>query len=440
MGRRTRKREPAYTVGTWKLRWHGKEAVAERGKGSDRERIKLGVKSPSRKVQPNLEQQAREALDIFAEARKSAETHIEAPKIGTLWTQWLSDRAADGFSNGLYNAQWVSLEPVFSHRDPLVLTLQECRDYAKDRFALGRKQWTVHNELRSIRALMKWSFENNKLPRRPKVWVPKAGENRDRVLSNEEAEALVAAALAGDPHIGLFVRIAFATAARHMAILDLIWPRVDFITNTIELDEDLPPDPMNKSWRKGRAKVPMGAHLRATLLKAREGRRCNHVVEHGGHRLVTVRSGFANAVKRAGLGWIEPHPKDPTRQVWTTDVTPHVIRHTVLTWLDKAGIPSRRRADLAGHKDVRTTDLVYTHADPELLREAVELLDERLLAKPEIVSEPEQDGSRTNSFSGDPTIIEHIEPDQNGALLSSNDKRATQKPAKDTGGKDATTP
>lgn len=308
---------------------------------------------------------------------------------------WLADREADGFSNALYKAQWVSLRPCFANRDPLLLTQDDCRAYAKGRFELGRAQWTVHNELRSIRALMKWSHESNHIPRRPKVWVPKAGKSRERVLTYPEAQALTAAASHGDPHIYLFTRIAFATAARHMAILDLAWDRVDFKVNTIEFDEDLPPDPMSKAWRKGRAKVPMGKALRAALLVAKEGRRCDHVIEHGGERLVTVRSGFANAVKRAGLGRYvaAPTQKDPARQIWKTDVTPHVIRHTVLTWLDEAGFESKRRAQLAGHGDERTTDLVYTHADPTVLQEAVELLDERLLAKPQITQDPAREAN-----------------------------------------------
>jgi integrase len=248
-----------------------------------------------------------------------------------------------------------------------------------------------------MRAMMKWAAENNHLPRRPKVWVPRAGENRDRVLTPEEAQTLVASALAGDPHISLFVRIAFATAARHMAILDLEWARVDFDANTIEFDLDLPPDPMSKAWRKGRAKVYMGAALRAALELAKKGRRCDHVIEHGGKRLVTVRAGFFNAVKRAGLAWQEPDPKNPQRMLWTTDCTPHTIRHTVLTWLEEGKVDPRRAQQLAGHKDLDTTQSIYQHPDAAMLKEAVELLEERLLAPPEITSDPARDGTCTSS-------------------------------------------
>lgn len=388
---RRRRREPRYRNGDCSLGWRAKDAVAEYNDAETgkRQRVRLGV---SRR---EGEKKAREALDAFVETRKAVVRHNDAPKVGELWTDWLADRAADGFSNRNQKIYWVFLGPHFAHRDPLLLTLEDCREYARARFDKGVSQWGVHNELRVMRALMKWAFDNNRLPRRPRVWVPRPGEHRNRVLTYTEASALVAAALSGDPHIGLFVRIAFATAARHGAILDLTWDRVDFAANTIEFEEGQPRDPMSKAWRKGRAKVFMGEALKAALLEAKKGRRCDHVIEHGGHRLVTVKNGFFNAVQRAGLAWQAPHPKDPERQIWKTDVTPHVIRHTVLTWLDQGGIETKRAAQLAGHKDERTTRLVYTHTDPTVLREAVELLDERLLAKPVVTPEPSEgeDGS-----------------------------------------------
>lgn len=384
-----RKRPPKYRSGDCTLGWRGKDAVAEFRDEvtSKRQRVRIGrYKRDSQK--------AKDALDAFAERRKAVKKHEETPTVGQLWDMWLADRAEDGFRNDIYAAQWVSLKPVFANRNPVLLTEQDCRNYAKDRFALGRAQWTVYNELVRIRALTKWAFERDKIPKRPKIWVPRPGKHRDRVLTYEEAKALVAGARQGDPHIHLFVRIAFATAARHMAILDLTWERVDFEANKITFEEDLPPDPMSKTWRKGRATVPMGKALRAALEIAYRGRRTNYVIEHGGRRLVTVRTGFLAAVKRAGLGKYVPHPKKPDKMVFETDVTPHVIRHTVLTWLDQEGIATPRRSQLAGHKDEHTTKLVYTHTSPEVLNEAVELLDERLHAPPAITAEEAVDGAR----------------------------------------------
>lgn len=298
--------------------------------------------------------------------------------VGRLWELWLEDRADDGFDNAIYRAQWVALKPAFANRMPHLLTTKDYRDYARARFAAGRSQWTVHNDLRRIRACLKWAFEQGHVAKLPKVWVPQAGKHRERVLTADEARALVLGARQGDPHMFLFVVLAFATGARHAAILDLMWDRVDFIKGLIVFDENLPPDPMSKSWRKGRATVLMSRVARAALERAYAGRLTDFVIEHGGRRLVTVKTGFRNAVERAGLGaWEEKAGK----RRFVTDVTPHTIRHTVLTWLDEGKIEAKRAAQLAGHRDERTTKLVYTHASPEVLRDAIDLIDGVLEAK-----------------------------------------------------------
>jgi len=138
---------------------------------------------------------------------------------------------------------------------------------------------------------------------------------------------------------------------------------VDFIAGEVQYDTSEPVDPMSKRWRKGRATVPMGRRLRAALTLAYEARQTDHVIEHGGRRLKTVKEGFAAAVRRAELA--------PT-------VTPHTIRHTVSTWLKERGVGLEFRAQLLGHADSRTTDTVYSHASASYLAGAVDHLDEAL--------------------------------------------------------------
>jgi integrase len=332
--------------------------------------------------------EARKALDKFAEQHTAALAHAKAYTVGELWKIWLAEREKDGFCNYIYGCQWASMEPVFGHRRPDSLTPDDFRQYAKARFGLGRSAWTVHNELVRLRTCLKWALENRKITLLVKVWVPSQGGHRERVLTLEEARALVAASKESDPHIHIFIVIAFGTAARHTAILDLEWDRVDWIKGLIEFDEGGELDPMSKSWKKGRATVPMNRAVRAALQVAYAGRQSDYVIEHGGRRLTTVRDGFRNAVERAAkvcptLGrWEERKGKDGNvERVFVTDVTPHIIRHTVLTWLDQA-VPDARRAKLAGHADEDITKKVYTHATPEVLQEAVDRLNDALQGEP----------------------------------------------------------
>lgn len=348
------KPEPKYRNGDFTLGNREGAAVADyRDENDKRRRARLGVPYSARDA-------AEAALNIFAEAQRAVRKQQASYTVGQLWEMWLDERAADKLSNEIYRANWVSLAPAFASRAPDLLTAQDFRAYASARFELRRSSWTVHTELVRLRACLKWAADTHLIAKRPKVWVPAPGKHRERVLSIGEARALVAGAMKGDPHVYLFVVIAFATGARHKAILDLEWNRIDWIQGTIQLDENLRPDPMSKSWRKGRATVPMNDTVRNALELAFEGHQTNHVIEHGGRRLKSVKTGFAAAVERAGLN----------------GVTPHTIRHTVATMLREQGVSLDKIAKLLGHQDQRTTDLIYSHPSPAaFLAETVQLLD-----------------------------------------------------------------
>jgi integrase len=338
------------------------------------------------------EREAIAALDRFAEARRAIKVQQASYSIGDLWALWMDDRQKDGLSNAVYAANWVALKAAFANRAPHLLTTDDCREYAKARFALGRAPATVNTELMRLRHCLKWAHDNNLIAKACKVWVPPAGKSRDRVLTPDEAFKLIQAAAEGDPHIGLFVALVFSTGGRHTAILDLTWDRVDFTAGTIELDENIPPDPMNKSWRKGRAKVWMSNLARKALVRAYAGRqKSGYVIEHGGRRLKTVREGFRNAVERAGLGTYVLDSDG--ERAFQTDITPHTIRHTAATWT-YGKVETALTAQMLGHRDERTTRMVYQHPDASKTRPAVEVIDAAFAALPELADSRPVQGSK----------------------------------------------
>lgn len=404
-----RKRKPeGYRNGDFTLGVRDGDAVADyRDENDKRRRARLGVPFAT---SGEAFDAAKAALDKFAEAQRAVRKQQAEHTVGDLWRMWMKERAADKLNNAIYGFNWRALEPFFGSRSPALLVTQDYRDYAQARFDAGRKPWTVHTELVRLRGCFKWAFAERHIPVLPKVWVPRAGKSRERVLSIEEARRLVETArLHSDPHIYLFVVIAFATGARHTAILDLTWDRIDFgcypddgdigqpRMGMIEFDEDLPPDPMSKAWRKGRATVPMNRAVRAALKEAYPGRRTKHVVEHGGKRLKDIGDGFKAAVERAGLGHMAPHPTKPDEQIFVTDVTPHTIRHTVATWLEAKAIDDKRRAQLLGHAGPAVTNKVYTHSSHELLHEAVTLLDAEFAPLPKIDHQEVEKGGEDGS-------------------------------------------
>ena len=69
--------------------------------------------------------------------------------------------------------------------------------------------------------------------------------------------------------------------------------------------------------------------------------------------------------------------------VFKTDVTSHVIRHSVATWTRTQGEDFHKIAKMLGHGDSKTSELTYTHADNSTyLRGAVDVIDAEFAALP----------------------------------------------------------
>lgn len=192
----------------------------------------------------------------------------------------------------------------------------------------------------------------------PYVWVPTKPAARERVLTDDEVDRLLAGCTM--PHVRLFVTLALCTGARSSALLELTWDRVDLETGTIDLRRPEPVNPLTKKVRKGRAIVPMNATARAVLSQAKAEALSDHVIEWNGGPIKKIRKGFEEACRRAGLD----------------SVTPHDLRRTAATWADEAGIDPQRIARLLGHANIASGE-AYRHPRPEALRQAAEVLDLR---------------------------------------------------------------
>jgi len=105
--------------------------------------------------------------------------------------------------------------------------------------------------------------------------------------------------------------------------------------------------------------VPINDRLLAALEEGYKVRSSEWVIEHNSKNVVSVKKGFASAVKRAGL----------------KNISPHSLRHTAATWMALAAIPMPQIANYLGHKDSRTTERVYAHHHPDFLKSAAKALE-----------------------------------------------------------------
>ncbi|MBF0251664.1 MAG: site-specific integrase [Alphaproteobacteria bacterium] len=243
---------------------------------------------------------------------------------------------------------WKRLKPHFGHLRPDQINRMTCRAYTEDRRRAGVSDGTIIKELTTLRAALRWHDKNTPA----QFEMPSAPAPRERYLTKEEFIALRDAC--SRPHVKLFVILALSTAGRASAILELTWDRVDFERGLIRLA--IPDDHGRK---KGRAIVPMTTMARAALEEAKRGALTNHVIEYAERPVASVKKGFGDACRRAGL----------------EGVTPHTLRHTAAVWMAEAGTPMTEIATFLGHTDSQITERVYARYSPEYLRTAATALD-----------------------------------------------------------------
>ncbi len=188
----------------------------------------------------------------------------------------------------------------------------------------------------------------------PHIWLPPMPAPRDRHLTREELNSLLAHAQM--PHIKLFIILAISTAARMTAILQLTWDRVDFERGLIQLH-----DPSKPRTNNGRALVPMNASARAALLEAREAALSSHVIEWNGKPVKNVRRGLSNALTLSGLKTLQDGA--------------HLLRHSAAVLMAEDSIPMSEIAQYLGHRSAATTERVYARFSPDYLRKAAASLN-----------------------------------------------------------------
>ncbi|WP_245995367.1 tyrosine-type recombinase/integrase [Sphingomonas olei] len=168
---------------------------------------------------------------------------------------------------------------------------------------------------------------------------------------------LEAAKADGDSRLWLFVAFGLNTAMRHAEILRVRYDQIDFTNRRIFI-----PDA-----KAGEREQPITPSLTKYLLEQRkaDGESGDWVFPAVGksarqpHR-TSLAVPFRRAVIRAGL--------------LPEKVTPHVMRHTAITRLVKAGVDLPTVQKISGHKTLSMV-LRYAHIHGRHIDDAIALLD-----------------------------------------------------------------
>jgi integrase len=221
------------------------------------------------------------------------------------------------------------------------LTDRDIEFYTRQRMA-GKygnrevKPATVRRELVALQAVLNYGCRKG-LVHRDRFAFPKPADGAPRQLWIDEGmqDQIVAAMTDAPLDVRLFFRLALTYGVRKGAILDLTFgPQIDFISGTIDFHV-----PGARVTRKLRPVVPMTANVRGDLEVAfREKGRGRKVVGH------TAPDHYERIMKRLGYDW----------------VTPHVLKHSAITLLLRAGVQPGDVSRLTA-TDLRTIYKVYRH-------------------------------------------------------------------------------
>lgn len=249
---------------------------------------------------------------------------------------------------------------------------QGIREYITERSKAGASAATINRELAALSAAINWCNTELEwaLPNPVKGRIMKEPEGRVRWITRAEVDALCRAAMEGrnGELIEAFIRLAVNTGCRKEEMLGLEWRRVDLHNRLIYLEGQ-----HTKAGKRRSIPINQGA---LSALLSRQAFRAKHCpaspwvfARSDGERAVSIRVGFENACKRAGI----------------TDFVIHDLRHTCAAHLISAGVPLAEVRDLLGHSTITMTER-YAHLAPARVRDAVSVLDRLNAERDEAVS------------------------------------------------------
>lgn len=224
--------------------------------------------------------------------------------------------------------------------------------------------------LAALRGALNWAWKNQRLQHVPFIADVPAHQKapaRNRVLSIQEV-AQILDECADRPereHLIRFIVIELGIAGRPEAVLELGGHNIDLENNLIDPNQD-----GRVHARKRRPVVPIASHVRPWVANI-EG------------KLIRYRVPIAERNRQVGGPTHFERDTRSIKTVWNATcraagvegATPKTLRHTMLTWLARRGVPKEQRMALAGHSAQDTTARNYEHLAPDYLQAAIHEVD-----------------------------------------------------------------
>lgn len=285
---------------------------------------------------------------------------------GEHWAPQTASAQRIGYAIEALDSYWGD-KPVASVRGAT------CRDYASFR---GRSDGTVRRELGVLQAAMTFCVKEGLLDSAPKVSLPPSPAPRERWLTPQEAAWLIRGARAlnrDGRHLAYFILCGLYTGSRKQTILNLAIDSRAAGAGYIDTENGViyrkPEEKVETKKRQRPARLPQ-RYLAHLARQAAAGRR--FVVEdYKGRRVKDIKSGWRRAV-----GLAEELAAKKGIHLDLSDVVPHTLKHTAITWALQRGA---NIWDVAGmfSTSVETVQRVYGHHSPDWQKSAVDAMNRK---------------------------------------------------------------
>lgn len=311
-----------------------------------------------RQCEEFIEAKRTEAREGRLSLPKGRKTHLSMAEASEAYVKRLEETG--GRNIKIKGRQFnMHLTPFFGNQRLDAITSFTVDRYKKKRHEDGAAKGTINRELATLSHLFNKAVEWKWIKGLPcKINKLPESEGRIIALSDDEVDALMEAALQDeDPYCWLFVAFGLNTAMRHGEILCARFNLLDLENLRLYIPQA----------KAGDREQPITPELADILRKERDMRddpdgwifpspRPNASLTGHRHRM---NKPFRRAVIRAEL--------DPET------VTPHVMRHTAITNLVKAGVDLPTIQKISGHKTLAMV-LRYTHVHGRHIDEAIKAI------------------------------------------------------------------
>ena len=334
--------------------------------------IRDGTKQIRTRFGLSQREQAEEELSEYLAHRQPVErigpANPSELTIGEVLARYADDKGENLASAGTLIYSIQALVPFWANLTCDSVKGSTCRRYERERarprttttltkngktISRQRKAGpsTVRRELGVLQAALNYAHSEGLMVHPLAVTLPMSGQPRDRWLTRSEVAALLRHA---EPHVRRFILLSVYTGRRASAVLDLIWARVDLDQRTIRFRAD---GQAETNKRRGRVKIPrqLYGHLGRWNHQKAKG---THVIMFRKKRVSSVKTGVRRAAERAGI----------------EGVTPHVFKHTAITWAVMKGLGLEQAAEYFDTTS-ETIRKHYWHHSPHHQQEAVETIE-----------------------------------------------------------------